>query len=204
MLETLIKLHKVPCRYNKNGCKELLHFSNDDGNIRNHEKNCNYRNFCCPSISSVINCNWNGKRRDIQQHYKDKHKDLIFVSNKFLNIDLSLDMTQNIMVESLDKIFFLHIKYEKVTKRIYCGLIALYQPSTPEKDYEFTIQLKEGSRTVSLPYVNSRMAENFLIDNKYLVEIDLNKILLLITDSKNIEYSVEVKEIKKSELNEKK
>lgn len=196
-LEAIIKLLTVPCMHRRNGCSAILNYNENDNNIRKHELDCSYRNFNCPSIP-VHKCNWNGKRIDIQHHYREKHHNYIYTAGNLLDIDLSYNMAKNIMVDSMYKIFFMHINYEKISRTIYCGLISLDQPSD-NKVYEFTIELTVGTKLFATKSRNCRMAENFVLDTKDLCEIKLDKIQILVNNNtKFLKYSLSVNEVDKS------
>ncbi|GLV36515.1 sina homologue [Carabus blaptoides fortunei] len=66
--EALAKLQSLPCRFkNVEGCSEILKWEQ----VKNHEYTCDFRNHACPTFDQ--SCQWNGRKGELQEHYKEKH-----------------------------------------------------------------------------------------------------------------------------------
>lgn len=186
--EALAQLQSLPCRYVNKGCYSVFKW----GAVQLHEETCDYRNHLCPTIG--LGCQWGGCKGEMKKHYKEKHSQIIYKIDNPFNIPLTSDLIQNIFFENLTKPFLLHIVYKKSEFIIWVALLYFDAPDE-NKNYEFKIELTSPNNSL-FSYKGSKkycfIANNLPLNKSDLLEINLNKLELLVQNTKNLKCHVYV------------
>lgn len=148
-MEKVLEASRVSCPNAKYGCKENMLY----GNRFSHERLCVFTPCSCP----VLNCNYTGYYKDLNNHVRAKHKaDVIpFVWDTSLSISLDLDEKSTVLQEENDG--------EVIVVQVFTSLYALYvsvrciAPLAPEVG-KFSCSLVNQT-------VDSLLKQGFMVNN---------------------------------------
>jgi E3 ubiquitin-protein ligase SIAH1 len=149
-LENMCRKVKLPCKYTRDGCSEVLPMDIDI--ITKHQSECRFRIYTCPFLIASIECPWTGIITDIKDHIKSEHneasdaRDVLGIHNARLpNFETSSAWCQALF--TMNEVFF---RLSKVIDGfLYCCVLYV-GPKVKASMYNYilTIRNNEGKGSV--------------------------------------------------------
>ena len=195
VLEKLADKVEYPCKFRKSGCQERLRLNL----ISAHQASCLYATANCPfSVSSSFNCSWKGIRMQMLEHFKDKHKQKLFmyyiVDSRFLDVQAGKEYSIVICTEG--EIFFGH--FEITDENFYAALVCLGNDET-KKDFkwEVTFSKTDSFERITVCSQVPRIGQNLnaIYNKANYLKFHYSTISRILDVENNLDFIIEVSKI---------
>lgn len=168
--EKIAKYTFFPCRYDVHGCHAQLPW----GSVLNHEFACKFAPIKCPALT----CNDDIKAEHVEEHFKNKHLDLVMATNEF-KIPCSGNV-ENICINRLFKWknnpYLVQICYYQET--CFFNILS-FDKSNNEVYYDLTIG--DSSRTEEVHMKNQSIRIKNYVQKKHdysvMKKLDVSRLL---------------------------
>lgn len=182
--ETLAKNLNFPCRNKERGCTVEL----NPEVLQNHESMCPYSLHGCPKNTLDNQCDWVGRLEEIEEHYKEKHKELIVSHPYTEKPTIKKNYIKYMIFTYLNFVFLLQQKCSIRENVLWYNVLFLGPPHLA-KLFSFTVKMSRGRDFIVKnnpvqPFGRFYMAETDCVKQR------INNIFQELGDYGDIEFSL--------------